>query len=99
MKCEGHGDMEFLAGAGHAQVHDGLRSNPTTEGKTVGFFRNLFSSAPPAPPKAITQKDIKKLFVAIRNDEFQAVKDLIAANPAFANVCAFAPPKKDDGQS
>jgi Ankyrin repeats (3 copies) len=65
----------------------------------MGFLRNLFSSSPPAPPKDITKKDIKTLFRAIRNEEIQTVKELVAANQAFVNVCAFAPPKKDDGQS
>ena len=65
----------------------------------MGFLRNLFSSTPPAPPNEITKKDIKALIRAIRNDEFSTVKELVAANQGFVNVCASAPPKKDEGQS
>lgn len=67
--------------------------------RTIGFLRNLFSPAPPSPPKEITKKGIKALYRAIRNDEFPTVNELVAANKGFVNVCASAPPKKDDGQS
>src|SRR3954462_9194450 len=45
------------------------------------------------------KKDIKALFSAIRNRDNVTVRALLADTPALVNVCASAPPKKDDGQS
>src|SRR5437763_1095064 len=45
------------------------------------------------------KKDIKALFSAIRKHENSTARALLADNPALVNVCASAPPKKDDGQS
>ncbi len=45
------------------------------------------------------KKDLKGLFSAIRKHENATVRALLADNPALVNVCASAPPKKDDGQS
>jgi ankyrin repeat protein len=45
------------------------------------------------------KKNINTLFSAIRNHENATVRALLADNPALVNVCASAPPKKDDGQS
>jgi ankyrin repeat protein len=46
-----------------------------------------------------TKKDIKTLFRSIRNGDQKTVQELIEGDRDFANICAFAPPKKDDGQS
>jgi ankyrin repeat protein len=45
------------------------------------------------------KKDIKALFSAIRKHDNATVRSHLANNPALVNVCASAPPKKDDGQS
>jgi ankyrin repeat protein len=46
----------------------------------------------------MTKKDIKIFFTAIRHGDFEAIKALLS-NKDYLNVCNFAPPKKDDGQS
>jgi ankyrin repeat protein len=65
------------------------------------FLRKLFTGAPAAPavPAEITRTSTKQLFTAIRHGELATVKAFLAANPDYTNVCATAPPKKDDGQS
>ena len=45
------------------------------------------------------KKEIKALFGAIRKHENGTARALLADHPALVNVCASAPPKKDDGQS
>lgn len=42
---------------------------------------------------------MKKLFLAIRNNEIDMVKQLIQSKPELVNCVAKQPPKKDDGQS
>ena len=42
---------------------------------------------------------MKKLFLAIRHDDLQKVKDIIGKNPELVHCTAKQPPKKDDGQS
>ena len=42
---------------------------------------------------------MKKLFKAIRDKNFELVKQLINSNPELVNCTAKQPPKKDDGQS
>lgn len=42
---------------------------------------------------------VKKLFVAIRKNEFETVKQLIKKKPELIECTAKQPPKKDDGQS
>jgi hypothetical protein len=65
----------------------------------MGFLRNLFRPATAGAPKELTTTNIKSLFRAIRGGELNAVREYVGGNPGFANVCASAPPKKDDGQS
>ncbi|MBN2877901.1 MAG: ankyrin repeat domain-containing protein [Bacilli bacterium] len=45
------------------------------------------------------KKEIKSIFKAIRNQDFNLVKKLIDEKPELINACNFSPPKKDDGQS
>lgn len=42
---------------------------------------------------------MKKLFVAIRKSDIDAVKAIISSKPELVNCVAKQPPKKDDGQS
>lgn len=42
---------------------------------------------------------MKKLFVAVRKQDFETVKRILDANPELINCVATPPPKKDDGQS
>lgn len=42
---------------------------------------------------------MKKLFLAIRNDDLETVKDLLEKKPELISCIAKHPPKKDDGQS
>ena len=42
---------------------------------------------------------MKKLFLAIRHNDLQIVKDLIGKKPELVHCTAKQPPKKDDGQS
>lgn len=42
---------------------------------------------------------MKKLFLAIRHDDLQLVKDIISKKPELVHCTAKQPPKKDDGQS
>ena len=42
---------------------------------------------------------MKKLFKAIRNGDFNEVKEIITKKPELVNCVAKQPPKKDDGQS
>ncbi|MDO4501190.1 MAG: ankyrin repeat domain-containing protein [Erysipelotrichaceae bacterium] len=42
---------------------------------------------------------MKKLFKAIRNNDFKLVKEMIDNSPELVNSVAKQPPKKDDGQS
>lgn len=45
------------------------------------------------------KKEIKSIFKAIRSRDLKLVKELVSNKPELVNVCNFAPPKKDDGQS
>ncbi len=45
------------------------------------------------------KKEIKSIFKAIRGRNIALVKQLVTEKPELVNVCNFAPPKKDDGQS
>jgi len=45
------------------------------------------------------KKNIKTFFKAIRDNDLRAVVTLVNSNKEYVNVCNFAPPKKDDGQS
>lgn len=45
------------------------------------------------------KKEIKSIFKAIRGRDLALVKQLVSEKPQLVNVCNFAPPKKDDGQS
>jgi len=45
------------------------------------------------------RKEIKDFFKAIRGCDLQTVSMLVNSNKEYINVCNFAPPKKDDGQS
>lgn len=47
----------------------------------------------------ILKKVIKSIFKAIRGRDLALVKKLVSEKPDLVNVCNFAPPKKDDGQS
>lgn len=42
---------------------------------------------------------MKKLFTAIRKNELEAVREMIAKKPELVHCTAKQPPKKDDGQS
>ncbi|MBO4410161.1 MAG: ankyrin repeat domain-containing protein, partial [Spirochaetales bacterium] len=42
---------------------------------------------------------MRKLFLAIRHEDLQQVKDIISKNPDLIHCTAKLPPKKDDGQS
>ena len=42
---------------------------------------------------------MKKLFLAIRHNDLQQVKDMISKKPDLVHCTAKQPPKKDDGQS
>ena len=42
---------------------------------------------------------MKKLFKAIRNGDFNEVKEIITKKPELVNCVAKQPPKKDDGQT
>jgi hypothetical protein len=42
---------------------------------------------------------MKKLFLAIRHNDLQQVKDIISKKPDLVHCTAKQPPKKDDGQS
>lgn len=42
---------------------------------------------------------MKKLFVAVRKQDFETVKRILDANPELINCVATPPPKKDSGQS
>lgn len=42
---------------------------------------------------------MKKLFKAIRAQDYELVKQIIEAKPELVNCTAKQPPKKDDGQS
>ena len=42
---------------------------------------------------------MRKLFLAIRHDDLQKVKDLVDNKPELVHCTAKQPPKKDDGQS
>jgi hypothetical protein len=46
-----------------------------------------------------TKAAVKKVFLAIRHKNLEAVRALLDADPSLANSIASAPPKKDDGQS
>lgn len=45
------------------------------------------------------KKEIKRIFTAIRNGDIDLVERLVTENSEMINVCNFAPPRKDDGQS
>ncbi len=47
----------------------------------------------------MNKTDIKALFRAIRKHENKTVRALLSETPKLVNICASAPPKKDDGQS
>jgi len=64
-----------------------------------GKDRSDFERTNPLFQDESMKKDIKALFGAIRKHENVTVRALLADNPALLNVCASAPPKKDDGQS
>ena len=42
---------------------------------------------------------VRRFFLAIRHDDADAVRAMLAEDPSLVNSCALAPPKKDDGQS
>lgn len=45
------------------------------------------------------KKEIKTFFKAITDNDMPTISLLINSNKAYIDVCNFAPPKKDDGQS
>jgi ankyrin repeat protein len=47
----------------------------------------------------MTKQEIKKFFQAIRDRDFEKVKELVEKDEAYLSVTNFSPPKKDDGQS
>jgi ankyrin repeat protein len=47
----------------------------------------------------MTKKELKTYFKAISDGELTRVTQLLDENPEYLNLCNFAPPKKDDGQS
>jgi ankyrin repeat protein len=47
----------------------------------------------------MTKKDIKAFFKAITDGDINKVSELLNSDNEYWNVCNFAPPKKDDGQS
>ena len=45
------------------------------------------------------KKEIKAFFKAVSDGNLNEVSLLVTSNKAYINLCNFAPPKKDDGQS
>jgi ankyrin repeat protein len=68
-------------------------------GKLLSLLRSPSAGSTSIPAKEVTKKDIKTLFASIRAADLNVVRGLIEANKNLVNTCAFAPPKKDDGQS
>ena len=67
-----------------------LNLNDTAPSFALSAKRIIFEKSKP--------DKMKKLFLAIRHNDLQKVKDIIGQNPGLVHCTAKQPPKKDDGQ-